>query len=86
MEKQHQQIKLFNPLEHDFTITVDINEDGNPPSFTIHAGEAEYFPKPVAVQMRKHLADRIAQMKRKNGTWEDALNNAYKEIEPWIHQ
>ena len=74
-------VKIFNPLSKDFSVTYDIKGDGDPVLYIIHAGEAETFEKPVADHIKDHLAKHIAQIKRGNGTYEDAYNAAVKEIE-----
>ena len=75
------QLKLSNPTSNNFTITYDINGDGNPQSFTLHAGETESFPKPVVLNMRKHLGHQIAQTLRGKGVYEDAIKKAYALID-----
>ena len=74
-------VKIRNPLMSNFSVPMDANNNGIPILFTIHAGEIESFPEPVAIHIKDHLAKKIAQETRGNGTYEDAYNNAIKEIE-----
>lgn len=80
MNQIPQLIKLYNPLQSDFSIQMDYNNDQHPITFTIHAGEIESFDKPIAEHMRDHLAKRIAQEIRGKGTWEDAYQKALEQI------
>lgn len=75
------QVKLRNPQMSDFSVPMDANNNGIPVLFTIHAGEIESFDEPVAIHIKDHLAKRIAQETRGNGTYEDAYEKAVKEIE-----
>lgn len=74
-------IKLYNPLKSDFSVKMDYNNDRNPITFTIHAGEIESYDESVAEHIKDHLAKRIAQEIRGNGTWEDAYEKALRQIE-----
>lgn len=75
------QLKLYNPTSNNFTISYDINGDGIPQAFTLHAGEIEPFDTAVAIHIRKHLGHEIAQSLRGKGIYEDALEKAYKLID-----
>lgn len=73
-------MKIYNPLNENFTTTYDINGDGNPISFTLHAQEIESFETPVALHLAHHLAHQIAQKTHGKGTYEAAFEKAYKQI------
>lgn len=53
------EIAIYNPDTEDFTKTYDINGDGKPVPFTIHAGEIERFPRIIAEHLKKHLAKHL---------------------------
>lgn len=81
LPSEHPQVKLYNPLAEDFSIPYDINEDGMPITFTLHAGEIEPFPAPVAEHIKKHLANKIAFTTKGSRGWEEAYDKAIKKIE-----
>lgn len=81
LPSEYPQIKLYNPLTEDFSMPYDLNEDGVPITFTLHAGEIESFPTPVAEHLKKHLANKIAFTTKGNGGWEAAYDKAVKKIE-----
>lgn len=72
--------KLYNPLSEDFTLKYDINGDGNPVTYTLHAGEIEEFPLSVAENIAKHLAHKITETTKGKGTYEAAFDKAVKLI------
>lgn len=75
-------IPLYNPLSTDFTVTYDINGDGQPEAYTIHAQEIEYFPPVIAQHLTHHLAKEVTSIRGTAGSnWEAELEKATKEIE-----
>ena len=51
------EVGIFNPDIKDFSVKYDINEDGNPVTFTAPARETSYFSPRIAHHVAKHLAD-----------------------------
>lgn len=87
MKQQYPLKKIFNPLSKDFAIKYDINEDGNPPTFILHAGEIESFPEPVADHIVKHLAYEYVHVYGRKPNFDVAYEEAKKMIEDetiWI--
>lgn len=80
---QHPMVKLFNPsLTDTFTTTYDINEDGNPLTYSIEPLDIKAFPAPVAEHILNHLAYKIAKERTKSGTnYEIERAKAIKEIQ-----
>lgn len=75
-------IYVFNPLNEDFSVKYDVNNDKNPVSFTIIAKETAKFDKHVVKHLKKHLADRMFDVKgdyRK--AREPQIKKFYKEME-----
>ncbi|MHC4269153.1 MAG: hypothetical protein ACYSWS_03425 [Planctomycetota bacterium] len=56
-------VLVFNPLNEDFTVKYDINNDRNPVAFTIKAKEVSEFNKIVADHLKKHLANRLFDLR-----------------------
>ena len=54
-----EKIPVLNPLTEDFTFKYDVNNNRNPVSFTIHAGEAEWYEPYLAKHAKKQLANLI---------------------------
>ena len=50
---------VYNPLLTDFTFKYDVNNDGEPVSFTIHAREHEFYEPHLARHAKKHLANLV---------------------------
>jgi hypothetical protein len=73
-------IGVYNPLLKDFTARYDINEDGNPESFTIPALEIGYFKPFLANHIKKHLATKILNERGVQTNWEDDYNKVLEEI------
>jgi hypothetical protein len=73
-------MKIYNPLNENFTTTYDTNGDGNPLRYTLHAQEIESFDDPIAKHLAHHLAHKIAQKNHGKGTYEMAYEKAYKQI------
>lgn len=82
-----EQVAIYNPDIEDFTRTYDINGTGEPVAFTIHAGEVEKFPRPVAEHLKKHLAKHIT-FKRgwQKSNFEAVHAEVLKEIEVNLHE
>lgn len=78
--KDYPQVRIYNPLTTDFSTTYDINDTGTPERYTLHAGEIESFPKPVAEHIIKHLGYQIAVARRGQGTYDLAFEKARKLI------
>lgn len=71
---------IFNPLSTDFTTTYDIHGTGEPVSYTIHAGELEGFPAPVADHIAKHLAHEYVNVHGRKPNYDVAYQKALKII------
>lgn len=74
-------VPLFNPDNEDFTVTYDINEDGKPLSYTIHAGEIASFEPIIADHVRKHLVNRIVMKRGIKTNYEDDFKKVNKELD-----
>lgn len=75
-------LAIYNPDTEDFTRTYDINENGQPVSFTIHAGEIEKFPKVIAEHLKKHLAKHLTNKRGwAKSNYEDKHNEMLSLIE-----
>ena len=56
-------IHVFNPLNEDFSVQYDVNNDRNPVTFTIKAKEVAKFDPIIAKHLKKHLANRIFDLR-----------------------
>ncbi len=76
-----QKVTLFNPDTKDFTVTYDINGDGEPLPFTIHAKEYEQFEPVIAEHITKHLARHLVFSRGIKANFEADFDKARQEIE-----
>ncbi len=77
----HALVKIYNPTLKDFSTTYDYNEDGNPPTYTLHAKEIEAFPAPIADHLKRHLAYQIASERQDKSNFSAQYELAVREIE-----
>ena len=56
-------IGVYNPLLIDFTFKYDVNNDGKPVSFTIHAREHEFYEPYLVKHAKKALATLVFDKK-----------------------
>ena len=56
-------VALFNPLNEDFSVQYDIDENFNPKTYTIHGKSIEYFDPPIARNITQALIDRILHIR-----------------------
>lgn len=52
-------VGVFNTLTEDFTFKYDVDNKGEPVSFTIHGREIEFYEPYLAKHAKKHLANLI---------------------------
>jgi len=78
--QKENQIGVYNPLSEDFSVTYDISGRGEPVLFTVHAGEIEFFEPVVARHVKKHLVDKIYNLRGKKFNSELDKKEISKEV------
>lgn len=79
-ERDNTPTSLFNPLTEDFS--VNYATDANPPlTYTIRAQEIGTFPKYIVNHIIKHLSQQIIAKRGIKTNYEEAYNEAVKEME-----
>jgi hypothetical protein len=74
-------INIFNPLNEDFSVKYDVKKD-KPITFTIKAKEVAEFEEYIAKHIKKHLANRIFDVKGDYKKDRDMqMKKFYKEME-----
>lgn len=58
-ETNYPQIPLASLDDEDFIVTYDLDGDSIGETYTLHAGEIESFPEPVAIHIKKHYAEKL---------------------------
>lgn len=76
----NENVAIYNPDSADFTITYDTNEDGNPLAYTLGAGQAEKFAKPIADHIATHLAKHLVFKRGIVLNFDDDYKQALQEI------
>ncbi len=75
-------VYIFNPLNEDFDVKYDINNDRNPVTFTIKAKETASYEKVIADHFKQALAVRIFDLRGNVRKDRDIqMKEIYKEIE-----
>ena len=76
---------VFNPLNEDFSTQYCVGNDSDPTTFAIKAKEVEPFEEDVAKHVKKHLANRIFDVKGDYKKERDVqMKKFYKQMVPGL--
>jgi hypothetical protein len=73
-------VRVYNPLNDDFTVMFDVTGKSNPVEFRVPAREVETFEKKVADHVKKHLINELINRKGSKPNAEVAKERYMNEI------